>query len=250
MTKLGQLLAQRVMRGGFECRSTVTAGTQQGDMEEFRLSQQIPLARLREADSGSLDLGLRQLEGLFVDQESSVVVLDHEVEFEALEGNDQGVAKVLVHARPEAETWRVISDNLFAMGHAHAEAGDEPEPPGMFSVTILVETTAQKHEVQRALRRLHFSPEELRAAGVPPTCRSMQPQYLSPCGSSRFDLESAQRGSMHRGPMPASASADARSTRSRLASCHLQLQETCTHSMHAVQLRACVRVCAAASGVI
>ena len=59
MTKLGQLLAQRVMRGGFACRSTVTAGTQQGDMEEFRLSQQIPLARLREADSGSLDLGLR-----------------------------------------------------------------------------------------------------------------------------------------------------------------------------------------------
>ena len=95
MTKLGQLLAQRVMRGGFACRSTVTAGTQQGDMEEFRLSQQIPLARLREADSGSLDLGLRQLEGLFVDQESSVVVLDHEVEFEALEGNDQGVACLL-----------------------------------------------------------------------------------------------------------------------------------------------------------
>ena len=249
MTKLGQLLAQRVMQSGFACRSTVTAGTQQGDMEEFRLSQQIPLARLREADSGSLDLGLRQLEGLFVDQESSVVVLDHEVEFEALEGNDQGVAKVLVHARPEAETWRVISDNLFAMGHAHAGAEDEPEPPAMFSVRILVETTAQKQEVQRALRRLRFSPEELRAAGVPPTSRSMQPQYLSPCGS-RFDLQSARRGSMQRGPMPASASADARSTRSRLASCHWQLQETCTHSMPAVQLHACIRVCAAASGVI
>jgi hypothetical protein len=88
MTKLGQLLAARVMSSGYECRSIVT-GESGADSEEFRLSQEVPLQMLNE-DLGSLDLAQQQMCGLLVGGKEASIV-DHIVEYEALEANDMAV---------------------------------------------------------------------------------------------------------------------------------------------------------------
>ena len=92
MTKLGQLLAQRYMSSGYECRSMGTAESG-NDVEEFRISQTVPLSLLSDPSMGSFELAEQQLCGLMVSGNQAGLI-DHALEFEATEPNDMGVAKV------------------------------------------------------------------------------------------------------------------------------------------------------------
>jgi len=156
MTKLGQLLAARVMSSGYECRSMVT-GESGAETEEFRISQVVPVKALNE-NVGSLDLAQQQLQGLKVCETcgwTEAGIVDHSVEFEALEINDMAVAKVLAHARPSAELWRFISDSVFDINYAEMGATEE-DNDSMFEIKILVESLAQADLLHRDLRLIHF----------------------------------------------------------------------------------------------
>jgi hypothetical protein len=182
MSSLGHVLARRVMGGEFECRSTVTAGTPLGDVEEFRLSKEYSTEDLR--GSGSLELAQRQLQGLHVEDGAEwkgARVIDHELEFDALRANDRGVAKVIAHARPYAEMWRLICDRaLFSV--VEPERASMPE--SMFQVKILVETQRQADELAGKMRRLHFSEGELREIGVPVSRAAQEVRCLSSKGGA------------------------------------------------------------------
>ena len=191
MTKLGQLLAQRVMKGDFECISNVIAGMPVGEAEEFRLSQQVSHEQLRkEESSGSLEFAQKQLQGLHVEDGNEwkgARVIDHEVEFDALRANAQGVAKVIAHARPSSHLWRLICENVLffvdPMSKTSAD-GDTHDPPvleGIFKVKILVETKEQAADLAKQMRHLKFTEDELRQMGV--SGEALEARCLSGSGS-------------------------------------------------------------------
>jgi len=194
VTKLGLLLSQRTMLSDWECHSSVTAGTENDEVEEFRLSLPVSPEQLRASTgSGSHELALRTLQGLYVgsmDERQTAQVLDHAVEFEAVHGNDWGVAKVISHARPQSETWRLASDLMFDIdfklfGVALAGEG-EAEVQGfkacggsdMYSVNILVETSTQAKAMREFVSRVRFLETELVDAGVPVTAETLLPRVL------------------------------------------------------------------------
>jgi len=187
MTKLGQLLAARVMSSGYECRSMVT-GESGADTEEFRISQVVPLEGLN-GNVGSLDLAQQQLQGLKVGQVmggwKEAGIVDHSVEFEALESNEQhGVVKVLTHARPGAELWRFIANSVFDIKYAEMGATAEGHH-SMFEIKILVESLSQADLLHRDLRLIHFKDSELIGLHVPVSDASRSVELVSQTKSHR-----------------------------------------------------------------
>mmetsp|Transcript_41116 Transcript_41116/g.66210 ORF Transcript_41116/g.66210 Transcript_41116/m.66210 type:complete len:464 (-) Transcript_41116:380-1771(-) len=186
MTKLGQLLAARVMSSGYECRSMVT-GESGADTEEFRISQVVPLEGLN-GNVGSLDLAQQQLQGLKVGQVTGgwkeAGIVDASVEFEALESNDMNVAKVLAHARPGTELWRFISDSVFDIDYAEMGATEEGHD-SMFEIKILVESLAQADLLHRDLRLIQFKDSELMGLHVPVSDASRSVELVSQTKSHR-----------------------------------------------------------------
>jgi hypothetical protein len=65
------------------------------DVEEFRISQKVPLSLLSDPSMGSFELAEQQLCGLMVSG-NQAGLSDHAFEFEATGPNDMGVAKVFV----------------------------------------------------------------------------------------------------------------------------------------------------------
>ena len=191
MTKLGQLRAQRVMKGNFECISNVIAGMPVGEAEEFRLSQQVSHEQLRkEESSGSLEFAQKQLQGLHVEDGNEwkgARVIDHEVEFDALRANAQGVAKVIAHARPSSHLWRLICENvLFSVDPMSKTSADDDThgprvPEGILKVKILVETKEQAADLAEQMRHLKFTEDELQQMGV--SGEAQEARCLSGSGS-------------------------------------------------------------------
>jgi hypothetical protein len=189
MTKLGQMLAARIMSSGYECRSMVT-GESGADTEEFRISQEVPLALLLE-NLGSLDFAQQQLSGLVVQAAGSsdwtqTAMIDHSVEFEAQTANDMGVAKVLVHARPSSQLWRFISDSVFDIDYAEMGAVDDDDNhDSMYEIKILVESQVQAELLHRDMRTLNFKDSELSELHVPISEASRTAKLISQINSKR-----------------------------------------------------------------
>jgi len=172
-----------VMSSGYECRSIVT-GESGADSEEFRLSQEVPLQMLNE-DLGSLDLAQQQMCGLLVGGKEASIV-DHIVEYEALEANDMAVAKVIAHARPSVELWRFISDAVFDINYADlgvAAAADEHD--SMFEIKILVESPAQADLLHHDMRLITFKDSALRELHAPVGEESRSVELVSQTDSKR-----------------------------------------------------------------
>ena len=188
MTKLGQMLAARIMSSGYECRSMVT-GESGADTEEFRISQEVPLALLLE-DMGSLDLAQQQLSGLVVQTAdrshwTEAAMIDHSVEFEASAANDMGVAKVLTHARPSSELWRFISDSVFDVDYAEMGAVEDQNHDSMYEIKILVESHVQAELMHRDMRTLNFKDSELSDLHVPISEASRSAKLISQINCKR-----------------------------------------------------------------
>lgn len=182
LTKLGQLLAARVMSSGYECRSIVTGDTG-ADSEEFRLSQEVPLQVLNE-DLGSLDLAQQQMRGLLVGGKEASIV-DHIVEYEALGFNDMAVAKVIAHAQPSPELWRFISDAVFDINWADLGVTAAAEHDSMFEIKILVESSTQADLLHNDMRLISFKDSDLRELHAPVSEESRSVQLVSQTKSQR-----------------------------------------------------------------
>ena len=182
MTKLGHLLAQRVMSSGYECRSMVTAESG-NDVEEFRISQTVPLSLLVES-MGSLDLAQQQLSGLIVSGNQAGLI-DHAIEFEAMASNDMAVAKVIAHARPSAELWRFISDSIFDIQETGEAPKGEKKDDSMFEIKMLVESSVQADLLHRDMRLINFKDSELRDLHVPVGEDSRHVELVSQTDSKR-----------------------------------------------------------------
>jgi len=187
MTKLGQLLAGRVMSTGYECRSMVT-GESGADAEEFRLSQEVPLLLL-DKNLGSFDLAQQQLSGLMVENPEgrewrAGSIIDHSLEFEAKGANDMAVAKVVAHARPSAELWRFISDAVFDINGPGLPAGDH-QHDSMFEIKILAESSVQADLIHHDMRNVIFNDSELRTLQVPISKESRTVELISQAGGAR-----------------------------------------------------------------
>jgi hypothetical protein len=187
MTKLGQLLAGRMMSSGYECRSLVT-GESGADTEEFRLSQEVPLLLL-DKNLGSFDLAQQQLSGLMVESPEggewrAGSIIDHGLEFEAKGANDMAVSRVIAHARPSAELWRFISDAVFDINCAGLPV-ENHHHDSMFEIKILAESPVQADLLHHDMRRLIFNDGELRQLQVPITTESRNVKLISQTSDAR-----------------------------------------------------------------
>lgn len=160
LSALGHLLVERfVGTNSYQITSMVTA---QSNKNVFTLSENIPLETIDEG-ADSAQLARDQLEGLSVDGEH-VTMSDHSIEFGANVWNDWGVHRVIAHARPARDLWKVIADSLFGLEHPQVDRFVDDD---MYHIKLVVEDDEHADRVHRSLRNMEYTDEELRARGIP-----------------------------------------------------------------------------------
>ena len=169
LSAFGQLLTERFTGGGYETTSVVTARSQHqyddGGMGEdiFTLTQSLAKADLSTSSGGLVDsykLATTQLAEMSV-EDAQPVMVDHALEYQAEEWNEAGVHRVIAHARPRHDLWKVLADSLFGLDELLSTASD------MYHLKIIVEDEEHAEEMHRLLRTMEFTDAELLGLGLP-----------------------------------------------------------------------------------
>jgi len=175
LSAFGQLLTERFTGGGYETTSVVTArsehqgGDDGGPMGDdvFTLTQSLTKADLSTSSGGLVDsyqLATAQLEEMSV-EDAQPVMVDHALEYQAEEWNEAGVHRVIAHARPRHDLWKVLADSLFGLDELLPKRGAATD---MYHLKIVVEDEEHAEEMHRQLRQIEFTDAELLRLGVSP----------------------------------------------------------------------------------
>ncbi|EKX37462.1 hypothetical protein GUITHDRAFT_145018 [Guillardia theta CCMP2712] len=178
MVQLAHLITAVLSEEKFECRSTVTAKSDDG--LEFKLTEIVPLSTLTKG-AVSMELAENQIDGLAVNSEGAwkpVKVVNHAVEFDALERNNYGLHRVMMHAKPSNELWKQIADSIFEVEDPEARASDDLFD-NMYHIRLLVETPEKVEMLHRRIRTLCFRDSELRSLALPVSDKTRQLELIS-----------------------------------------------------------------------
>jgi len=186
MTQLTHLLGLRLSEGQYECSSRVSARAADG--LEFSLVEPVPAENLINGEN-SLSLAEKQLSAMKVqskDEEwANAEMTDHSIEFEALQYNAFKVHRMIAHARPNSDAWKVISNSIFGIDHP-----DVPEPRidevNMFNMKIIAEDKESAAELFRALRTINFMDHELQNHNLPVTTETRRLELLAQDAEQRI----------------------------------------------------------------
>mmetsp|Transcript_26605 Transcript_26605/g.67087 ORF Transcript_26605/g.67087 Transcript_26605/m.67087 type:complete len:533 (-) Transcript_26605:510-2108(-) len=170
LSAFGQLLTERFTGGGYETTSVVTARSDAdgGGMGQdvFTLTQSLTKADLVTSSSGGLvdsyQLATAQLAEMSVEDEQPVMV-DHALEYQAEEWNEAGVHRVIAHARPRHDLWKVLADSLFGLDELIPNRGAATD---MYHLKIVVEDEEHAEAMHRSLRQMEFTDAELLGLGL------------------------------------------------------------------------------------
>lgn len=167
LSAIGQLLIERFTLGSYQTSSLVTAQVSSTG-EVFTLTQSLSKQELSAGGADSAKLAANQLHGLSVETRPGLGVnpemVDHSVEFQADEWNEAGVHRVIAHARPRHDLWKVIADSLFGLEDSLPDVAVDEE---MYHLKIVVEDAEHAERLHRSLRNLEWSDSELRQLGIP-----------------------------------------------------------------------------------
>eukprot|EP00960_Hanusia_phi_P049226 759441-Hanusia_phi.AAC.2 len=178
MVQLAHLITSVLSEEKFECRSTVSARSDDG--LEFKLTEIVPLSTLTKG-TVSMELAQKQIDGLAVNSEGAwkpVKVVNHAVEFDALERNTYGLHRVMMHAKPSNELWKQIADSIFEVEDPEARPSDDLFD-NMYHIRLLVETPEKVEMLHRRIRTLCFRDSELRGLALPVADSTRQLELIS-----------------------------------------------------------------------
>lgn len=160
LSALGQLLIERFTCGAYTTSSLVTAQLgMSGDI--FTLTQMIP--NLNGGADSEL-LASQQLREMSV-EDSTPVMVDHSLEYQADEWNEFGVHRVIARARPGKDLWMVIADSLFGFEDSLPDVKHVDED--MYHLKIVVEDSENAMKLHRYLRNIEWTDSELREKDIP-----------------------------------------------------------------------------------
>jgi len=172
LSAFGQLLTERFTGGGYETTSVVTARSQQEDggvdgmgHDVFTLTQSLTKDDLSTSSGGLVDsyqLATAQLAEMSV-EDAQPVMVDHALEYQAEEWNEAGVHRVIAHARPRHDLWKVLADSLFGIDDLLPMRGAATD---MYHLKIVVEDEEHAEEMHRKLRKMEFTDAELLGLGL------------------------------------------------------------------------------------
>ncbi len=202
--QMGELLTLSLTQGQeHECRSTVRAELWKsstssidnnhdvqdvGDVDkmQFSLSETVNVARVH-GGCGSLELAKSQLRGLVVNawgEWRGARVVDHSIDFDLLHANENGMIKVIAHARPSTELWRLIVDSMFGIEYPELSAecpglDDQEDFGSIYQIQVLVETDEQAEAMHEKLDGVVFADVHLRELGVEDTAETRKFELVS-----------------------------------------------------------------------
>jgi len=110
--------------------------------------------------------------------------VDHSIDFDLLHANENGMIKVIAHARPSTELWRLIVDSMFGIEYPELSAecpglDDQEDFGSIYQIQVLVETDEQAEAMHEKLDGVVFADVHLRELGVEDTAETRKFELVS-----------------------------------------------------------------------